>query len=259
MPEILEAEAARVHLAALACDRTISKVDTPDTWFLRRGTTPRAVRAPLVGRSFVAARRIGKQLILETSNRGPSLGLHLGMSGRVIIDGTEAGNNLIYASNRDDSRWYRFTVHFEDGGWCALRDPRRLGGVELEPDTERFGVDAFDLSASSLERALQSRAALKPLLMDQSRIAGLGNMLVDEILWRAGFAPERPAATLDDAECRALLRAIRTTLRVLGARGGSHTGDLSRTNETNCPRDGERLQRSTVGGRTTFWCPSHQL
>jgi formamidopyrimidine-DNA glycosylase len=80
------------------------------------------------------------------------------------------------------------------------------------------------------------------------------------VLWRAGFDPARPAGALDDRERAALLRAIRHTVRVLGRRGGSHTGDLQASRERGgrCPRDGAELLRRTVGGRTTYSCPVHQ-
>ncbi len=96
--------------------------------------------------------------------------------------------------------------------------------------------------------------------MDQSRIAGLGNLLVDETLWRAGLDPARPAMSLDAGEQVRLRRAISTTLRVLARRGGSHTGDLmvARIPGGHCPKDGAPLQRRTVGGRTTYSCPVHQ-
>jgi formamidopyrimidine-DNA glycosylase len=149
------------------------------------------------------------------------------MSGRVLVDGEAAGDPLVYASNREASEWHRFTLRFDDGGRVALRDPRRLGAVELDPDEDRLGVDAMELTLAQL-RALvaRSRAPVKALLMNQAKVAGLGNLLVDEALWRAGVDPTRQASSLDAAEQVRLHRAIRTTLRTLGRRGGSHTGDL---------------------------------
>ena len=96
--------------------------------------------------------------------------------------------------------------------------------------------------------------------MDQQRIAGLGNLLTDEALFRAGIDPARPAMSLDGDEIDRLHRAIRTTLRTLQRRGGSHTGDHmpARFPGGICPRDGAVLVRRTVGGRTTFSCPLHQ-
>ncbi len=232
----------------------------PDAWFLKRGLTPRGVRAALRGQSFVEARRRGKLLLVDVTS-GATLGLHLGMSGRVIIDGEAAGDPLVYASNRADTAWHRFGVEFADGGSLYLRDPRRLGAVELDPDEERLGPDAFTVSLAHVRQALAGRRApVKAVIMDQARIAGLGNLLCDEALWRAGIDPAREAASLTDDEVRRLHRAIRDTLRVLGKRGGSHTGDLTSARGPGlpCPRDGTTLQRRTIGGRTTFSCPLHQ-
>jgi formamidopyrimidine-DNA glycosylase len=156
----------------------------------------------------------------------------------------------------------RFGIEFSDGGSLWMRDPRRLGAVELDPDESRLGPDATTLDRPALDHAIgKSRAPLKAVLMDQSRIAGLGNLLTDEVLWRAGLDPAREAGSLDDAERARLARTIRHTVRVLGQRGGSHTGDLQASRERGgiCPRDGAELLRRTVGGRTTYSCPVHQV
>ncbi|HEY7136016.1 MAG TPA: DNA-formamidopyrimidine glycosylase family protein [Acidimicrobiia bacterium] len=268
MPEMLEVEAARQLIEHAALGRRIASVDAQDAWYLKRGLTAHALDAALPGRAFTAARRRGKLLLLDTGGVGPSrapgpvLALHLGMSGRVVIDGAAAGDPLLYTSNEDRPEWYRFRLHFADGGALALRDPRRLGAVELDPDEDRLGTDALSIDRASLERALgHSRAPLKAVLMDQARIAGLGNLLADEVLWRSGLDPARPAGSLDPDERAVLRRTIRHTVRVLGRRGGSHTGDLmpARLPGGLCPRDGAPLLRRTVGGRTTYSCPVHQV
>lgn len=261
MPEILEAETARVLIARRALGREIGDVDAPDAWFLKRELTPSAVRAALVGATLTEARRRGKLLLVDTANSGPTMALHLGMSGRIVVDDEAAGDSLLYAANGDKPDWYRFGVRFTDGGSLRLRDPRRLGGVELDPDEDRLGPDAFALTRAQLDRVLTaSRAPVKALLLNQRRIAGLGNLLTDEVLWRAGIDPARSANSLDPEERRVLQRTIRTTLRTLGRRGGSHTGDHMAGREPGgrCPRDGAVLSRRTVGGRTTYSCPVHQ-
>lgn len=261
MPEILEAELARELIEARALDREIATVHAPDAWFLKRGLTPDAAEAALPGHRFTAARRRGKLLLLDTDASGPTLALHLGMSGRVVIDDQAAGDPLLYAANGDNPAWRRFGVTFMDGGSLYLRDPRRLGAAELDPDEDRLGADAFAVRLPGLRKQLTaSRAPIKAVLMDQSRIAGLGNLLTDEVLFRAGVDPARPANTLSDDEIKRVARAISTTLRTLRRRGGSHTGDHmpARVPGGHCPRDGAELLRRTVGGRTTYSCPVHQ-
>jgi formamidopyrimidine-DNA glycosylase len=261
LPEILEAEKARELIEAVALGREIATVHAPDAWFLKRGLTPDAVEAALPGHRFTEARRRGKLLLLDTDDDGPTLGMHLGMSGRVVIDGEAAGDPLLYAANGDNPAWLRFGVTFTDGGSMYLRDPRRLGAAELDPDEDRLGVDAFSLRLPAFRKQVAaSRAPIKALLMDQARIAGLGNLLTDEALFRAGIDPARTANTLSDDEVRTLARAISNTLRVLQRRGGSHTGDhmIARERGGHCPRDGAELLRRTIGGRTTYSCPVHQ-
>ena len=260
MPEILEVEAARQVLEDRALEREIAKVHAPDLWFLKRGTTPAALRHALVGNAFTAARRRGKQIVLDTRDPDVRLGVHLGMSGRVLVDDEEAGDPLIYASNQRTPKWHRFGVHFADGGDFVLRDPRRLGAVELDPDESRLGPDALTLTLKELDAALGRRTApVKAVLMDQARVAGLGNLLVDESLWRAGIDPARSADALDADERRRLHTSIRSTVRTLGRRGGSHTGDMPREIDVPCPRDGAPLHRRKVAGRTTYTCPVHQV
>jgi formamidopyrimidine-DNA glycosylase len=259
LPEIIEVESARRLIEERGLARRIESVFAPDAWYLKRGLTADALDVALPGRMLTAARRRGKLMLVDTSGGGPVLGLHLGMSGRVLIDDEAAGDPLVYASNREVPAWHRFGVRFTDGGSLYLRDPRRLGAVELDPDEDRLGVDAFELTQAQLSAMVAaSRAPVKAVLMNQARVAGMGNLLTDEALWRAGLDPARPANTLDAAERRRLHRAVRRTLEVCTARGGSHTGDMPREGGTPCPKDGASLERRTVAGRTTLSCPRHQ-
>ena len=260
MPELPEVEAYRA-LAERALGRPVAAVDAPDAWFLKGGLDAAGVAAALAGRSFVAARRRGKLLLLDTSGGGPTLGVRFGMSGRLVLDGVAGVDSLLYSGNRPDPAYERFAVRFADGGRLVVRDPRRLGGVALDPDEGRLGPDALAVSPAGLRAALAgSRAPLKAALLDQGRVAGVGNLIADEVLWRAGLDPRRPAGGLSGAELRRLHRHLRATLADLVERGGSHTGDLlpARQPGGTCPRDGAPRERGTVGGRTTWWCPVHQ-
>jgi formamidopyrimidine-DNA glycosylase len=259
VPEILEIEYYR-RTALLCVGRSITTVSAPDDWFLKGTTTAEELGARLPGLMVSAVRRRGKLLLTDLSD-GSVLGLRFGMTGRLIVDESPVIDRLEYAPNRDEPAWDRFALAFDGGGSLRLQDPRRLGGVEIDPDEARLGPDAWDLDGETLRVVLaRSTAPLKARLMDQGRLAGLGNLLTDEVLWRAGLAPTRAAGSLTDAEFDRLGDTIVATLDDLFARGGSHTGDLQeeRHHDGHCPMDGTPLTREQVGGRTTYWCALHQ-
>lgn len=262
MPELPEVEAYRSLAERAALHRPVEAVHAPDAWYLKRGLDAAALDAHLRGRRFTTARRIGKLLLLETdSGAGPVVGLRFGMTGKLVVDGAAGFEDLLYSSNRPEQAWDRVVIRFDDGGELRMRDPRRLGGVELDPDEARLGADARTISLPALRAALaNSISPLKARIMDQARVAGVGNLIADEALWRAGLAPTREARSLDTAELRRLHRHLRSTVEDLIGRGGSHTGDLlpHRRPGGRCPKDGTALVRATVGGRTTWWCPKHQ-
>lgn len=260
LPELLEVESYRQLLEARGLGRRIADVHAPDAWYLKGGLDAGALRDALVGARFTAARRHGKLLLVDAGRR-PTLGLRFGMTGRLVVDGHHGVESLEYGSSRDVHDWDRLVVTFSDGGDLRMRDPRRLGGVLLEPDTTRLGPDAATIGFEELADALAGRRApVKAVLMDQQRVAGLGNLLVEEILWRAGLDPTRPADSLSRADLRRLHRAVVRSIEIMGRRGGSHTGDLQPQRRAGgmCPKDGTPLVRRQVGGRTTWSCPHHQ-
>ena len=259
MPELLEVEEYR-RLADRVTGRRVREVDTPDAWYLKGGLTAGALADAVVGRTVEGNRRIGKLLVLDLDD-GHSVGLRFGMSGRLVVDGRDELDRLDYSRMRHDPVWDRFRLGFDGGGDLRMRDPRRLGGVFVDPDLARLGPEATTLTPAQLRRVLgESRAPLKTRLMDQARLAGLGNLLTDEILFRAGLDPARPAGSLTTAEQRRLHRVIRRTLLELSERGGSHTGDLqpARVPGATCPLDGAPIERRMIGGRATYSCPRHQ-
>jgi formamidopyrimidine-DNA glycosylase len=246
MPELPEAERARLQIER-ALDREIVAVDDRDSYVCR----PHAPGdfAVLVGDRLTAAHRRGKFLWADTAE-GPELGLHLGMAGRIVVDEPAAPNG-----------WDRFALEFADGGRLALRDKRRLGRALLAPDFSHVGPDAAEVGRTAFrERVGRGGAPIKARLLDQRVIAGVGNLLADEILWRARLDPRRPAGELSVEELDRLRRELRAAMRAAIRLGGAHTGDLieHRTRGGRCPRCGAELERATVGGRTTFWCPACQ-
>jgi formamidopyrimidine-DNA glycosylase len=246
MPELPEAEVARETIED-ALRRTIVAVDDTDT-YVCRPHSPGEIAAALTGRRLTAAHRRGKTIWVETG--GPVLGLHLGMAGRMAVDEEPSPRG-----------WDRFALELEGGRRLALRDTRRLGRAVLDPDLSRLGPDAAEATRAQFRKRVgHSRAPVKARLMDQSVIAGAGNLLADESLWRAGIDPRRPSGELSIEELDRERRALRAATREAIRAGGVHTGRLipERRPGGRCPRCGTALERTRVGGRTTWWCPRDQ-
>ncbi|MCW3017296.1 MAG: Fpg/Nei family glycosylase [Solirubrobacterales bacterium] len=282
MPELPEVEAARSLIAERALGHTIAAVDDADT-YVCRPHLPGDIASALVGRTPTAAHRIGKAMWLETDDGdGPTLGLHLGMAGRIVVIGAEGSTQstayggdpmspaearAAAAGGHPDPRlsgnpaWTRFALEFADGGALLLFDKRRLGRAVLNPDLTRLGPDALLISKADFRARVGSGdAPLKARIMDQSVIAGVGNLLADELLWQARAAPLRPAGTLDDDELDALWKATRRATRAAIKAGGVHHGAIIdfRNKDASCPRCGGAMVKAAVGGRTTWWCEAEQ-
>lgn len=247
MPELPEAERARQQIERVL-GSTIAEVDDADG-YVCRPHAPGEIADGLRGQTLSAAHRRGKFLWVETES-GPELGLHLGMAGRIVIDGKPAPNH-----------WDRFSIEFEDGHRLALRDKRRLSRAVLEPDYSHIGPDAGEIGRDAFRtRVGAGNAPLKARLLDQGALAGVGNLLADETLWQAHLDPRRRTGTLSEDDLDELRRQLRAAIRDAIEQGGVHTGAFmkSRKRGAACSRCGTTVDRATVGGRTTFWCPACQ-
>ena len=257
MPEGLEAE-IWCRAAQPLVGRMIEAV-----WCDER-VAPDGLVEALLGEQMSAVRRAGKVLLVDTS--GPTLGLHFGMTGRLVVDGRAPIERLEYASGADRAEWDRLRLDTLPVGAArpALRmnDPRRLGRLSLDPALDGLGPDLFEVTEASLRTGLRRRrSAVKTALLDQSVVAGLGNLCADEVLFWAGVAPTRSVDTLTGAELGAIAAACRDRLPVMLEHGGSTSGELSparRASADACPLDGAPLERTTIGGRTAVWCGVHQ-
>ena len=271
MPELPEVEAARSLIADQALRRRIVDVDDSDR-YVGRPHPPGELRSALMGRSLTGAHRRGKMMWLDTSGTGgtagpgPELGIHLGMSGRIVVtapDGTaaEGGDTRRYDARPRKAVWSRFSLTFADGGSLVLLDPRRLGRVRLNPDIGALGPDAAQVTRADFRTLItKGRIAVKARLLDQSKIAGVGNLLADEILWQARVSPLARVDSLSSAQVNRLYRALKSALASAIANGGAHTGDViaARHPGGRCPRDGAPMAHGTVGGRSTWWCSREQ-
>jgi formamidopyrimidine-DNA glycosylase len=260
MPEILEVESYRLLADRVVGERV--RRGWADDFAAKKLTSPSAWARAVKGLTIVATARRGKLLVLETD--GVDLGVRFGMTGVLLLDGEAGIEGLFYGPHTYRSEWVRGGLEFVSGSRLVLHDPRRLARFEIDPDLDEMGPDALSITTREFDRALESARgdgpAVKARLLDQSAIAGVGNLLADEALFRAGIDPRTPIGRIDSARRRKLHSALRQTTRTLGRRGGSHTGDhmIARFPGAVCPRDGATMSMATIGGRTTYWCPAHQ-
>jgi formamidopyrimidine-DNA glycosylase len=250
VPELPEAERARQTLEAVLGQR-VARVHDEDT-YVCRPHQPGELNDALAGHRLTSAHRRGKFLWLQTDGgEGPSLGLHLGMTGHIVL-----------GDKTPDPRYDRFAVDLADGSRFALRDKRRLGRAVLNPDFGHVGPDAAEMDREAFRRVIGAgRAPVKARLLDQGAMAGVGNLLADQSLWQARLSPQRPTGSLSTVELDRLRREIRAAVRSAIRRGGVHTGEFipSREPDGVCPRCGSGVTRGRIGGRTTYWCPRCQI
>jgi formamidopyrimidine-DNA glycosylase len=259
MPELPDVEGFREVLDSCGRGRRIEKVDVVDAGVLR-GVGAARLRRALEGRRLRAPGRQGKFLVLRTDG-APAVLLHFGMTGQLLC--CPPGE----AAHRHD----RVRLDLTGGRGLRYRDQRKLQGLRLvdgEAGVERAlagqGPDALSIGRGEFTELLAGRRArVKSVLMDQSALAGLGNLLADEILWRARIHPARPADGLSGEEARTVHAAMRDVLR-RSVRAGRVPGRPSwltghRTGpDRHCPRCGTALDRTRVASRTTVFCPRCQ-
>lgn len=259
MPELPDVEASRRRLADHATGREVTAVRVGDRDLLE-GTTPAGLGRSLRGRTLGAPQRHGKWLILTTTaDPGPTVLIHLRMTGEMVVGQDAHGGDMAVA------------LHLDDGGAVGYRSRRRLGavhylrpGVETATVTGPLGPDALGIERAKLAQRLTGRrGGLKSALLDQRVVAGLGNELVDEILWRAGISPAQPVATVTHEQLRGLHRELGIVLRSSVRAGRVPTGPTWLTSQRTvvsptCPRCGTALRPERVAGRATLWCPAEQ-
>jgi formamidopyrimidine-DNA glycosylase len=256
LPELPDVDGFRRVLARHTAGR-IRRVLVRDEGVLR-GADVRTFRRALRGRRFLRPERHGKWLIARTDGR-PVLLFHFGMTG-----------GLSWRRTGERVQRHDHIVFVIDGGELRYNDMRKLHGVWLLGDAKEvdlrlggLGPDALEVSRKGFEAVLHRRGRLKGVLMDQSAIAGLGNLLVDEICWRARINPWRSALRLAGAQRKRLYTQMRRVLRAsiptgrVPPRGSWLTGQRDKA-DARCPRCRTRLLRRRLAGRTTVWCPRCQ-
>ena len=277
MPELPEVETIRRELEREAVGKRIKAIEVHGTRTVRR-QTKKNLMSRLEGTKITAADRRGKYLVLKLDS-GELLVVHLGMSGQ-----------LLRAVAKDPvAKHTHVIMTFTQGGQLRFVDPRTFGELfvtapdELTneiPELADLGMDPLDEPISWVtfgQRLLARTTKLKPLLMDQSFIAGIGNIYSDEILWEAGLRRDRTPQTLSSMEVRRLYRAVVEVLHEAVKHRGSTLGDQQYVDLHGKPgeyqtlhqvyaRDGEACRRcratiakEKVGGRSSYFCPACQV
>jgi formamidopyrimidine-DNA glycosylase len=271
VPELPEVETIRRQLAPLVEGRVVARLDIADPrWCLP--LAPEAILDAVQGRRVEHLARRGKYLVWELEDEAFLL-MHLRMTGTLLYDAPPG-------TPYERVRWT-----LDDGHELRFCDPRRFGTGELALATTardaffaaRLGLEPLDgeLTGEALRRMARGRRApVKAFLLDQRRIAGVGNIYADEALFRAGIHPLRPVGTLTRAQCDALARAVREALQAGVAAGGATIDDFRHVDGVRgafqneflvhlrrgepCPRCASPVVKFVAAGRGTYACESCQ-
>ncbi len=273
MPELPEVETVRRALATVLPGRQVRRVSLRFPDIVHAGL--RSPRALLQGAQLAELRRHGKQLALLATD-GRVLHVHLGMTG--------AWSHL--PADDNEKLWPHSHVlwHLDDGSRLVFSDPRRFGGVWTFPDLAaleaarwcKLGPDALVITPVQLHAGLQrTQRDLKAALLDQTLVAGLGNIYTDELLFGCRLHPRTPACSVDLPTVRLMVTRMRRLLKRAIAKGGSSVRDYvdsmgregwfqiehhvyGRAGQP-CSSCGNSLSSTQVGGRTTVWCDQCQV
>jgi len=288
VPELPEVETVRIGLADRIIGRTIS-AESHDT---EKGfpNTPIDVANFLIGAKIIAVRRRAKVLMIDLSSQY-SLLIHLKMTGQLVFvsadDRFGAGhpNDSLIEALPDSST--RVTLTFEDGSLLFFNDQRKFGWMKLIPTAEipdtpfmrKVGPEPLDphFTAVAFKQrfARRPRTTIKAALLDQSVVAGIGNIYADEALWGAKVHPSRLVGSITDDEFTALYTEARAVMTLAIEKGGSSNRNyvnaegkkgsymdfarVFRREGQECPRCGAIIEKTRVAGRGTHICPHCQV
>jgi formamidopyrimidine-DNA glycosylase len=287
MPELPEVETVRLGLSKLLPARRITKEE--HDWDKGFPNAPADVREFLVGAAVTDVRRRAKVLIIDLDT-DYSLVIHLKMTGQLVFRsqterfGAGHPNNSLVGELPDKST--RVTLSFHDGSKLFFNDQRKFGWMRLMPTVEVEQLDFFqkvgpeplgaDFTAADFIQRLQRRknSGIKAVLLDQTVVAGVGNIYADESLWGAKIHPETRVSAVPAAKLKELYEALRAVLQLSIEKGGSTDrnyvsaegkrgsyltfANVFRREGKPCPRCGTTVVKLRVAGRGTHICPQCQ-
>lgn len=272
MPELPEVEVFRRFAEQHALNRTIQSVQIFHPKILEK-LSASALQSAVQGQRFIQAARHGKLLFLQLDSV-PSrwVFMHFGLTGYLSRFQGDA-TDIVTAYNEPEGKGGHIRVQFdfEDGSHLAFHEQRMFGKLGLTDDPaasiaqRKMGPDALAVDADTFAGLLSKRAGrLKPVLMDQGVIAGIGNVYADEMLFQCKLHPCLPLARLSKRDIRCLFEQMEDILQKTVAADADRSQLPksyllhARTKKGTCPRDGTSLQIETIGGRTTHFCPTCQ-
>lgn len=289
MPELPEVETLKLGLQKYLVGHTIESVEL-HTQKQFQGDVKDVAGAKVIG-----VRRFGKGLVIDLSNKY-SVAIHIKLTGQLIYRGKDEPKtidvDLTRVGKTLPNNWTHIIFHLDKGATLFYNDLRQFGWVkvvltdkvgelpffkELGPE---FEVNPLASSKNGLtfedfaETLGKSKTAIKPLIMDQQKMAGLGNIYANDALYLAQISPKRKASSLSQEEVKTLYKSILTVLKkgletggaseltfvnVLGEKGGYQRYSLVYGHQgEKCKRDGHTIEKISLGGRGTYFCPACQ-
>ncbi len=265
MPELPDVELFHRLVRDRCRGRRIAAANIPDAGILQ-GISAESLARRLKGERLASSRRHGKYLFILLDGAG-ALAMHFGTNGALKLQ----------SRSEEDPVYTRLLLRFDDGERLAYVNPRRIGRVSLCENPEAFVRDAglgpdvldaaFDLGAFTTSLGAGTRS-IKSVLMDQARMAGIGNIYADEILFQAGLHPALPARRVTGESALRLFRAMHKTLETAircGVGAEQAVGRLPKSfllphrhKGGRCPRCGTLLVTVRESGRTGYYCPHCQ-
>lgn len=263
MPELPEVQTIVNYLKPKIIGKKILDAESLADRTIRDHKNISEIRKRILGKKIIDVRRVGKQVVLQLSGQEYFL-FHLMMTGKLLLNPP--------ASSRHD----RFIIFLSGKNKLVFNDIRKFGKCRIINSTDDLtGHDPLKISLKVFLEAIKTKdKVIKIFLLNQRPISGIGNIYADEILWSAGVHPLRRTKSLADMEIKRIYQAMQDILNLSIKKGGTSSRNYRKPDGTEgeyyqirkayqrtgekCARDGAKIQRIIVGGRSTHFCPGHQ-
>jgi len=286
MPELPEVQTIVEFLKKKILGETVQDFWSDTPYILKYPPSVAAFKKVLSGKRIVDLKRKGKYVIMDFSG-GITLVVHQKMTGHFLLGHwrQERGRWLSTHPGRLKEKvnsYIRFLITFKSGQMLAFSDARKFGAVYLWPSGDLHNLKNLSIGEDALiikkkffiDWFASKKGKIKPLLMNQKFLAGIGNIYADEILWESGVHPLRRAQTLNLSEKESIFKAMKKILLKAITRGGSSMSDYRMPDGSEggymkirkvyslegspCSRDGAVIERIKIGQRSSYFCPLHQ-